>query len=278
MTPSSDDEGTGAQAQGAPLGAAVDPAVDPAVDSVPEAVPQPRDAGNWSAPVTRLQVDDTRAAAGYNLSGRRLTGPQQGFGKLWQRTYTCPIGTVATPQEAIAAWKTGFGTFWPKTGRFFGSEVGISPGEVAPIAMTAGPGVKLATGVLVLYADEESFTFMTPQGHMFAGWITFSAHDRDDGTALQIQVLARPNDPIYELGMPLMRRMEDTFWKQTLLNVASRLGSLEAQVFESSVIVDKHRLWRNARNVWHNAGVRSVLHILTTPLRAVRGAGRRTSR
>ena len=38
------------------------------------------------------------------------------------------------------------------------------------------PGkMKLSTGVMVLYADEESFTLMTPQGHMFAGWITFSA-------------------------------------------------------------------------------------------------------
>ena len=36
--------------------------------------------------------------------------------------------------------------------------------------------MKLSTGVMVLYADEESFTLMTPQGHMFAGWITFSAH------------------------------------------------------------------------------------------------------
>ena len=38
-------------------------------------------------------------------------------------------------------------------------------------------GLKLSTGVLVLYADDESFTLMTPQGHMFAGWITFSAFD-----------------------------------------------------------------------------------------------------
>ena len=28
---------------------------------------------------------------------------------------------------------------------------------------------------MVIYADDESFSFMTPQGHMFAGMITFSA-------------------------------------------------------------------------------------------------------
>ena len=41
--------------------------------------------------------------------------------------------------------------------------------------MTLPGKMKLSTGVMVLYADEESFTLMTPQGHMFAGWITFSA-------------------------------------------------------------------------------------------------------
>jgi hypothetical protein len=29
--------------------------------------------------------------------------------------------------------------------------------------------------VLVIYADAESFTFMTPEGHALSAWITFSA-------------------------------------------------------------------------------------------------------
>jgi hypothetical protein len=40
--------------------------------------------------------------------------------------------------------------------------------------------------VLVLYADDESFTLMTPEGHMLAGWITFSAERDGDGTVVQI--------------------------------------------------------------------------------------------
>ena len=40
--------------------------------------------------------------------------------------------------------------------------------------MVPGP-VKLSSGVLIIYADEESFTFMTPEGHVLAAWITFSA-------------------------------------------------------------------------------------------------------
>ena len=51
--------------------------------------------------------------------------------------------------------------------------------------------MKLSTGVMVLYADEESFTLMTPQGHMFAGWITFSAIEDGDDTVAQAQVLMR---------------------------------------------------------------------------------------
>ena len=55
--------------------------------------------------------------------------------------------------------------------------------------------VRLSTGVLVLYADEESFTLMTPQGHTFAGWITFSAWDEGGCTVCQVQSMARANDP-----------------------------------------------------------------------------------
>ena len=44
----------------------------------------------------------------------------------------------------------------------------------------AGPaGMKFKTGVMVLYADDVSFTLMTPEGHMFAGWITFCAFEED---------------------------------------------------------------------------------------------------
>jgi hypothetical protein len=31
------------------------------------------------------------------------------------------------------------------------------------------------------FTPDESFTFTTPEGHMFAGWNTFSAYTDDDG-------------------------------------------------------------------------------------------------
>jgi hypothetical protein len=243
------------------------------------AVVAPRsDVGSWAVSHGPLSVGADRVDAAQNawgIAGRRLTGPMQGFGRLWQRTYTCPVGAVATPQEAIAQWRAHFGEFWPGGSRFYGAIEGIRPGDVAPIAVAAGGGLKLTTGVLVLYADDESFTFMTPEGHMFAGMITFSATADETGTILQTQVLIRPNDPIYELGMPVMKRMEDRFWAATMRNLATRLGYSEPQVVVTSVIVDRKRLWRNAGNVRYNAGIRSVLHLVAAPFVLV---ARRTRR
>src|ERR1700722_18814270 len=163
----------------------------------------PRDASHWAAKVDRLQVGTREGVRGTNVAGKRLTGPVQGFGKLWQKTYSVDIGSKVSPQDAIAVWKAHFPEFWPKGNRFAGALTGISPGDVALLDIAVGGGVKLSTGVFVLYADEESFTLMTPQGHMFAGWITFSAEGTPAGTVVQAQVLMRANDPLYEEEMML---------------------------------------------------------------------------
>ena len=90
----------------------------------------------------------------------------------------------------------------------------------------AGPArLKFKTGVMVLYADEVSFTLMTPEGHMFAGWITFSAFEDGEATVAQTQVLMRAQDPIGELGLTFGGHgKENTFWEQTLASLASSLG------------------------------------------------------
>ena len=140
-------------------------------------------------------------------------------------------GRAVTPEQAIATWKAHFPEFWPQGNRFAGALTGISPGDVALLDLAIGGGVKLSTGVFVLYADEESFTLMTPQGHMFAGWITFSAEQAADGTAVQAQVLMRANDPLYELAMTFGgHRKEDVFWAQTLTALGSCLGAADSPV------------------------------------------------
>ena len=235
------------------------------------ASPAARDAGSWAAKVERLEVGQRAGARGTNVAGRRLTGPMQGFGQMWQKTYWLAAGDVASPQQAIAIWKAHFPEFWPNGSRFSGALTGIAPGEVALLDLTIGAGVKLSTGVFVLYADEESFTLMTPQGHMFAGWITLSAQRDEDGTVIQAQVLMRANDPLYELALMCGgHSKEDHFWEHTLTALGERLGVFRPAVHKRAVCLDSRRQWGNAANIWQNSAARSVLQSLSAPVTARR--------
>jgi hypothetical protein len=247
----------------------------------PEVAP-PRDAASWARKVDRLEVDHRSGVRGTNVAGRRLTGPVQGFGKMWQKTYRMDAGPQITPEQAIATWREHFPEFWPKGNRFAGALTGINPGDVALLDLSIGGGVKLSTGVFVLYADAESFTLMTPQGHMFAGWITFSAERAGEVTTVQAQVLMRANDPLYEIAMTLGgHRKEDKFWAATLTALGRRLGLPDPRVETSGTCVDSKRQWRHARNVWHNSMVRSMLQTIWAPLvglsRLARGMNSKTS-
>ena len=226
----------------------------------------PRNVASWAKKVKRLQVEQRDGVRGTNVAGRRLTGPVQGFGKMWQKTYRMNVGSRITPEQAIAVWRQHFPEFWPKGNRFAGALTGVNPGDVALLDLAIGGGVKLSTGVFVLYADSESFTLMTPQGHMFAGWITFMAEREGDDTMVQAQVLMRANDPIYELGMMFGgHRKEDKFWTATLTALGQRLGVPNPAVQARSTCVDSKRQWRNAGNIWHNSAVRSVFQTIAAP-------------
>ncbi len=231
------------------------------VSSDPMDNPQPRDAAFWAQQGTNLRVSEVPVdAINLNVNGRTVVGPLQGFGKMWRKTYrTSLTGCETTPVEVIATWKAHFPEFWPKGNRFYIPLTGIAPGEVALLNLKTA-GMPLSTGVLVLYADDESFTLMTPQGHMFAGWITFSAAEEDGCTVAQADVLLRANDPIYEMGLQFGgHKQEDMFWQHTLTALAMRLGVARPQVETRVVCVDPKRQWRYARNIWHNAAVRTVL-------------------
>lgn len=231
----------------------------------------PRDESNWAAKIDRLTVSDEVAPAGFNISGRRPAGAQQGFGRLWQRTYAVDLGSGITPQQLVADWKERFPSYWPDGATFHVALTGMTPGSVAPIAIASGAGLTISTGIFVLYADDESFTFMCPEGHMFAGWITFGAMETESGgTSADVKILIRTSDPLYELGWPVMRRKEDTFWSATLENLAKDHGVSSPAVTEVTTCVDRKRLWHNWTNVRHNAGVKSALHVATAPLRALR--------
>ena len=232
-----------------------------------------RDEEYWAQPVSELKAGHSpEGALNVNLEGRQVVGPLQGFGRLWQKTYAVRLsGASASPKEVIKTWKEEFPQFWPKGNQFYAPLTGIAPGEVAVINMSPAAGMKLSTGVMVIYADDESFTFMTPQGHVFSGWITFSAEESDGTTLAQTQLLVRANDPLYEIGFRLGgSKAEDKFWEQTLESLARRFG-VEAHVQLTASCVDPLLQWSQARNIWHNAAIRTGIYIGMTPLRWARG-------
>ncbi|HEY7538140.1 MAG TPA: hypothetical protein VH721_09120 [Gaiellaceae bacterium] len=220
--------------------------------------------GAWAKPVDALTAAAAPEGAPNLVEGKRLVGPIQGFGKMWQKTYKVRLsGVDTTPEAVVAAWREGFPSFWPKGNDFYTPLTGLDPGEVALIKLAGPGGVKLKTGVMVLYSDDVSFTLMTPEGHMFAGWITFSAHDEDGVTAAQTQVLMRAQDPLGELGLAFGGHgKENRFWEQTLANLAASLGCEDADVTTSVVCVDRKRQWSRATNVRHSVAIRSTLHMM----------------
>ncbi|MEO5918201.1 MAG: hypothetical protein ABIQ17_01435 [Candidatus Limnocylindrales bacterium] len=233
----------------------------------------PRDQESWAQPVDRLTT--TAKSTGVDtVTGKRVAGPVQGFGQMWQKTFKVRLDDVAMDPEAVVAhWKAGFPTFWPKGAAFYAPLAGITPGEVALLEVAPIPGspVKMSTGVMVLYADRESFTFMTPEGHALSAWITFSSFKEGGVTVAQAQALERTSDPFIELTYILgANKMNDRFWEQTLENLARSLGVAAPSVTSVKVCVDKRRQWRYVRNLRHSPAVSMPLSMLTAPLRWLR--------
>ena len=228
----------------------------------------PTRVSNWAAPVARLEVGTLPTSAlNLNVAGRRLAGPVQGFGRLWQKTYRVALTDAdVTPEAIIRTWKEHFGEFWPKGNRFYGPLTSLEPGEVAVLNLAMPGKMTLSTGVLVIYADDESFAFMTPEGHQFAAWITFSSYRDDPAPVIQVQALMRASDPLYELSMPIVgHRMEDQFWIATLRSLAARFGDNDAKVELQRVCVDRRRQWRYARNIRQNAAIRTTVYRVSHP-------------
>jgi hypothetical protein len=238
---------------------------------------QPRDAAYWAKQSSLFKVTNAPSGAlNLNVDGRQGLSPLQGFGQMWQKTYRVRLeGVNVQPIEVIRTWKENFPKFWPNGNSFYAPLTGIAPGEVALLSLSMPGGMPLSTGVMVLYADDESFTLMTPQGHVFAGWITFSSYEVDGCTVAQAQVLIRANDPIYEIGFRLGgARKEDIFWQQTLTAVAEYFG-VKAEVETQKICVDPKLQWSQAKNIWHNSAIRTTLYTMATPIRWVGQSFRR---
>ena len=112
----------------------------------PTPLPPNRDAANWAQPVDRLSAAGVAGAKDDAVTGKRVSGPLQGFGQLWQKSFTVRLdGVDMTPQAVVAIWKEHFPTFWPKGQRFYAPLSGIAPGEVALLELaTAARGPREA--------------------------------------------------------------------------------------------------------------------------------------
>ena len=231
---------------------------------------QPRDAAYWARVTSTLRLSRVPSGAlNLNVEGRHTIGPLQGFGQLWQKTYRVRLPNVdLTPAEVMRIWKENFVRFQPPQNRFYPVAGAVEPGDILLINAQVS-GMPVSTGVMVLYSDDESFTLMTPEGHPESGWNTFSTSLEDGCIVCQIQSLARANDPLYELGFRLFgATAQERIWEHVLTALAAHF-EVNGQVQTFKTCVDPHVQWGQARNIWRNAALWTVLYTLTAPLRWV---------
>ena len=218
-----------------------------------------QDDSGWAPSIARLQViEKPEGAMNKNVDRRRVMGPLQGFGPMWQKTYLLPINKPGLqPHDVMTTVKQHLPEFQPPQNRFYPSSKGIKAGEIVLIDSST-PGGIVSTGVLVLYADDLSFTLMTPQGHPEAGWVTFSARKREDVIEMQIQGLASAADPLYELAFRMAgSKFQETIWKHVLSSLAHFLN-VEDKVKMEKTCIRSDLQWARSGNLWYNAQIRSL--------------------
>lgn len=231
----------------------------------------------WAIATPTIQVEQVPpGATNINVEGRRRSGALQGFGRLWQKTYQVTLnGVEHSPQEIMQIWKEKFADFQPPENHFYPPMSGIKPNDILFISakVPAFPGspsiLPVRSGVTVLYVDEFQFTVMTPEGFPVSGWNTFSVNENEDGVPVaQVQSLERSSDPIYEVFDRYFgsAAQQEKIWKTVLTNLAAHLG-IPGEVRFQKVCVDQKVQWSGARNIWKNAGARTMIYIFGAPFR-----------
>ena len=232
-----------------------------------------RPTDTWAKPVERLKIAEIPAGArALNVEGRPLSGPLEGFGQLWQKTYRiCLRNITQTPHEVIATWKQNVSQFKPPQKRFRPSSIGIAPNELVLIDAQT-PWGPISTGVMVMYAAADSFTLMTTAGHPEAGWVTFSSYFKEGCIFAQVEVMARAGDPLYELAFRLAGcKLQDQIWTHVLTALATKL-STSGEVQMHKTLLDPKLQWKRAWNIWYNAQLRTLLY---SPIASLRGIAAR---
>jgi hypothetical protein len=219
-----------------------------------------------------------KEAMNINVEGRHLVSPLQGFGQMWQKTFRIRLpGVQKTPAEVMAIWRANFQKFQPPENKFYPTMSGIKPGEAILIEgkVPPLPGMPsimpVATGVMVLYVDDESFTVMNPEGHPLCGWNTFSVFEQDGMIFAQVQEQSRPSDPLYELFFRFLGSSEqqDNIWLHVLSSLAGFFGITGEQVTVDKVLMDPSVQWSEAKNITKSAAIRTVFYMMGAPIRWV---------
>jgi hypothetical protein len=247
---------------------------------------QSRDEGNWAPPTDRLKVSDVPAGAtNINVDGHHVQSPLQGFGQMVQKTFRTRLtGINMTPEQVMQVWKENFPKFQPPENHFFPSMQGIKPGSIILIdgKVPPFPGMPaimpVAAGVMILYADDLSFTVMTPEGFPEAGWNTFSTFDEDGVVYAQVQPMVRASDPLYELFYRFFgsSQQQDKTWSHVLTSLSKHLG-VKAQVEIQKAVIDPNVQWGKWTNIFKNAAFWTVVYLLLTPFRWIGNLFKRES-
>jgi len=237
---------------------------------------EPRDTGNWAQTVDTLKVTDVPAGAtNINVDGRHVQSPMQGFGQMVQKTFRTRLtGVNMTAAQVMHVWKENFPKFQPPENHFFPSLQGIQPGSIILIdgKVPPFPGMPaimpVAAGVMILYADDTSFTVMTPEGFPEAGWNTFSTFEENGVVCAQIQPMVRASDPLYELFYRFFgsSQQQDKTWTHVLTALAKHLGA-DAKVESKKEIIDPKIQWGKWTNIFKNAAFWTVVYLMLSPFR-----------
>jgi hypothetical protein len=246
----------------------------PPLDSPPS---DPRDKA-WAPPMKRITVSGApEGAMNLNVDGRQPSSPLQGFGQMWQKTFRVRLTGVKLPlTEVMKIWRENFPKFQPAENRFYPVMTSIQPGGVVLINAKVPPFpgtpsiLPVSTGVMVLYADEESFTVMCPEGHPLSGWNTFRVFEDDDVLVAEVQEQSRASDPFYEFFFRFLgsSNQQDQIWIHVLTSLAEHFGVV-GTVTVSKELIDPRVQWSNARNIWNNAAIRTMVYVMGSPFRWV---------
>lgn len=216
------------------------------------------DAG-WAPNMEKLHITEKPEGAFVkNMDGFRITGQIQGFGPMWEKTYWLEIEQPElSKEEVMLTLQEHFIEFQPRENKFYPTSKGLIPGEIIFIDSRT-PGGIVSTGVMVLYKDERSFSFITPQGHPEAGWVTFSVDNQQDSIYVQIQGLVRSSDPFFEIAFALVgSKFQETIWKHVLSSFARYLG-VEENIHMKKYAPATDIQWSKAGNIWFNSQLRSL--------------------